>query len=337
MVSELVERNEEALFLAPSLAAGTGALLRSHNNLREFPRGGFARFLAYCSSDGVVLCGGSMFMDPAASTVGDRVRRYRRVLSRVATALFMRVTGRTYSIVGCNIGPIHTWAGGALLNALFRLCSSITVRDADSEIYLRSIGQHRVRRAPDMVFSWINRHALGSAAEAHFGIVGVSTMRWPGRTIDETVEEYHSLISGSLASGCTEGVRLFAFQETFADDRRVADALAARLSGRCSVEVVPYDGDGVAFVEAIAKCSGFIGVRLHSIILALGCGIPVGIVAYSGKTISALREVGVDVDAALGSRQLSQGQRGAVVARLDASPRSISTRGAEAHALLSGD
>ena len=57
-------------------------------------------------------------------------------------------------------------------------------------------------------------------------------------------------------------------------------------------ELIAHTGNGDNIVYNLKRCSGIIGTRFHMSIMAIRLGIPLVPIAYSDKTVNALRGIG---------------------------------------------
>ena len=222
---------------------------------------------AILSCDLVVFGGGSLLQDDTS---------LRSLLYYISVIFASRALGKPVVVYANGIGPIRSRLGKVLTKAALALTKKITVRDPESETFLRRIGVKRpVRVTADPAFllspssdercSEIMREA-GISAERPLAYLAMR----PGKASDE----FYSAVISAVETLRSRGYEpcLLVMQGT---DRQTADALNDALSTKGGKPMPLVAGKGPKDVLALlSKGSLCIGMRLHTLILAASAGVP---------------------------------------------------------------
>lgn len=292
MVTELVTQNPETIFYCPKLHDWNNSAFRNFQNLRPITSW---KQMSICilGIDGVVILGGSMFMDRRGVPWRAHLRHRAAYLRRLALAFLMRIRGRDFDIIGCNIGPIETRVGGFIFRSIFRAATFITVRDSVSATQLSNLGCKQFLLAPDMVFSLVHCSSSAAPSADRSLVLGISVIALPNQEHQKTyLDQIAHLVQQVLKRKPEVEVRLLGFQDTLHDDGIAIDAVMARIDPDERVHKVMYRGDIPNFLAMLRTCSYIVGTRFHSVILAIAIGLPCSVISYSRKTDQTLDDLG---------------------------------------------
>ena len=232
-------------------------------------------------------------MDRRNRSFRQLVGHRRGYLERVLVALSMRARGRLYAIVGCNIGPVETRVGNMLFRTLFALATHITVRDSESLGWLSQRAQQRALCAPDMVFSYCDRHDHPHYAGRETRVLGIAVMNLPTWSSSNTyLDALVAFTRELLLKSADVEFRIYGFQGGSEGDGDAVRELARRIGGLSSASCVIYDGDLTTFVSDIGSCDYFVTTRYHAMILSIALGIPFSVISYSRKIDQTLDDLG---------------------------------------------
>ncbi len=211
--------------------------------------------------------------------------------------------GKPLVLFGQSIGPLTGAANRAALARALAGAALIAVRDQQSRHCLAECGIEgsRVVFMPDVAFLWrglarsLYRNKSGPPKSA-----GLCFRRWPYHDREEyrkTVAKARRLVE-HLAS---RGIERFLFASTcqgvpgYVDDSElsvlVVSGLAPELQDRCTVDRMRYHPCDL--IRLLSGCDIFIGMRLHSCLLAMLGGTPAVGLAYEQKTPEIFRQLGL--------------------------------------------
>jgi colanic acid/amylovoran biosynthesis protein len=231
--------------------------------------------------DAIVNIGGSIFIQ--------KDRWPLQLVKRLFYALPLKLLKRNVIVMGSNFGPYKGSGFPFLYSLYFRLIDSVSFRDTKSYNIFKQ--NHKISKANDLVFGLKTNLVRQSTGKT----VGISLMDLSGR---EDLKEYEPIYLKSMVtltqSLLKEGfsVKYFSFCKNEGDER-VSNYLVQQVKDD-RVTQFHYSGNIDEFLQAFSKVTAFIGLRFHSIILAILYKIPFYPIIYSEKTLNVLKDLGLD-------------------------------------------
>ena len=222
---------------------------------------------AILSSDLVVFGGGSLIQDDTS---------LRSLLYYLSIIFAARALGKQVVVYANGIGPIRSRLGKALTKAALALVRKITVRDPESETFLRRMGVRRpVRVTADPAF--LLSPSPDDRCDEIMREAGIPLDRplvWLAVRPRKAPDGFYTAVSSAVEMLRSRGYEpcLLVMQET---DRQAADSLNGSLADRGQRPMPLISSKGPRDVLALLrKGSLCIGMRLHTLILAASAGVP---------------------------------------------------------------
>lgn len=186
------------------------------------------------------------------------------------------------AVIGCNIGPFFSKYAKIIATLEMRQYDLFTVRDSYSYNFIKdNLKNTPIFLYPDILFSipkdWLPH------PHKNVDCLGISTYRMQ----DCSNLEYYSKmaeITDRYIEINNKKVLLFAFDIERENDLAAAFTIRSLCKNKNLVEIISHNDDGSNILNNMARCSQFIAIRLHSLILAIRMGIPVTPIIYSNKT-----------------------------------------------------
>ncbi|MFF7356201.1 MULTISPECIES: polysaccharide pyruvyl transferase family protein [Streptomyces] len=233
----------------------------------------------------LVLGGGGILYDTEA----------RRYLRMARTAQDLGVPVFTYAV---GAGPLTDEVDCAWVRQVLSDAVEVTVRDEESKLVLEAAGLTRpvsVTADPALLLAPGDQGGELLRAEAvprGVRLVGMS-VREPGRAAEHLDEDgYHQLLAGvgDFLVHRLDAHVVFVSMER--GDIRHAHAVASRMASadRCTVLRGDYAPQQV--LDIVAQLDLAVGMRLHFLIFAALCGIPVLPLPYAGKVFDFAQRIG---------------------------------------------
>jgi len=270
---------------------------------------GSRRFLTLRSllrSDVWLFGGGGVLQDHTARSL-DTLRHHLR-LARLA-----RLAGRKIALLGVGLGPLETPPGRALVARLLHLADFVTVRDSDSAALAAALGvSHGITTTADLAFTFLRElppappQPPRAARTIGISLLDLAYALGPSASSSSGFAPLSAALRRVLASHPGWRVKLFEFfgSETHGDARVLRDFASGLDRPGDDVEFCPYRSDSSAIFAEIAACDAFIGMRLHSCVLAYMASLPVLMLDYHPKCRGFAREVGFPPGAVVDLDQL---------------------------------
>lgn len=188
---------------------------------------------------------------------------------------------------GQGVGPLsHPLARWFTATAL-RQCAAVTVRDEASARLVEVLTQHSVPPEVTADPVWLLALPPTPPRDPAYWTLGISLRHWPDLT-PQSLESLASLLVQLPApNGRPKRLWLFAFQEN--EDRPPLQALAQHVHAQSDgalgcTWVMPSE-----ILHTMGQCDGFMGMRFHSLVLALLAQVPLYGLSYDPKVESLLQ------------------------------------------------
>lgn len=288
-VDQLADRyRDHEVHLICENPASLNVALRRHSNIHAVALK--QAVLKLYSFDVLVIVGGSIFQDIPAY--------YKYDFRRNALVTLARILGKAVFIIGCNIGPIHSKVGERFTRYCFALANAVSVRDSASFALLKF---WRCRTpytlGSDLVFSYPFEPPRKTSLQPQRLGISVVNVNRPEAETAWYVDKLAELARAHLHKGVEREVTFFGFNGggNGQNDSVPIAAIVQQLEPYSRQVKVQQYGPNVAlseFVESFASCDYMVCSRFHSVVLALGCGIPFYPIVYSDKTLNLLHDIG---------------------------------------------
>lgn len=238
--------------------------------------------------------------DLVISTPGGFLNRHYDFTSRLEGFHAASAAGRPLALYAQSIGPFGDEMQHAAVGEALRGASLVAVRDAISLVHLARCGVtgSHVVEVPDAAFLWPVRPATGDPARP-VRRVAFSLRRWPrddATMFRETVRKTRRLMQTLR----THGVEAFVFASTcqgldgYVDDADLSRRVVAGLTPDLAARTVVHEArlSPAAFIDLMATCDMFVGMRLHGCLMAMLAGTPALGLAYEDKTPQIFDQLG---------------------------------------------
>ncbi|OMD37949.1 polysaccharide pyruvyl transferase family protein [Paenibacillus odorifer] len=221
--------------------------------------------------------GGSLFNDMNGILGG--IRRIRRI--RVLR--LMKKKNIKIATIGCNLGPYKNSIGPLLTKIELKQNSLTTVRDKESFHLIQKFKKVKnYHLAPDIVYNLSNLYELPYGNQQN--ILGISAYR---STTNHEYNYSNYIFLASVSDKFIEQtggiVRLFAFDTENENDLSSAYHIKENSLYPDKIQIIPYIGNYIDFIQLMSECSRFISIRFHSAILCEMLKIPFLPIVYSNK------------------------------------------------------
>ena len=245
--------------------------------------------------DLVVLGGGTYLRD-----IGE-VKNLRFKLLLITLALLFR---KKIVLWGGGLGPFSFHKNSRLLRFVLRRIDFVYLRDYDSVELYRSITGREAVLVPDPVFL-LNRNLIRSnfPEESRTLSIGLSLREWHAFNGEIKGDQFQKLLLEmaffleKVLPGDMIRVVFFVFQnspdDSMSNDRQVFDQLRSLVKRDIDWEVEYLDRNLSRVQEAYQKVNFFIGMRLHSLILALMMDLPTLAISYDPKVKGLFKQLGI--------------------------------------------
>ncbi|MCL5986655.1 MAG: polysaccharide pyruvyl transferase family protein [Actinobacteria bacterium] len=312
IMSDIVSEAGEVEFLIPTIKPDF--IKRSYHGLPVRPVSmlpwhlsvkmiGLPTFLAIRKADAVLIFDAILFDKSLYNPLFNHV---------TALALYIPYAKGKNKLTGLynvSIGPFNMKTGLKLLERIVRNCDFITVRDSDSGRLLESVGvdKEKIVQTSDAALN------VGSADDVRVAeilsserikldkpLIGVNINSYlgswlKGRQHQVNRKEFLSSLAGSLNEIKSTADANLVFFVTQVMDQSITEDLISGLANPDEVGLVSnvkYSCNEIAGV--MARLHYFMGMRLHSIILACSVFTPVMGLIYHHKVRSFLSEIGFE-------------------------------------------
>lgn len=186
------------------------------------------------------------------------------------------------AVLSCNISSFPNRLAERVIKKQLSRFDFITVRDRYSYDYIRSnLPRAQCEYYPDIAFSLAKEAIADKPCEDALGICAYS--RFGGNSDDADFARF----ADEYIERTGNKVLLFALNIGNENDVKTAQAIKGMMKRADMAEILKYD----AFLSNIKRCSKIIGIRFHSIVIALLAGVSVIPIAYSEKTTHMLEDL----------------------------------------------
>jgi polysaccharide pyruvyl transferase CsaB len=291
MLADLYER--EPGLSAVVLAEDTAATAATHGVAAIHWRDVAGIAAAIRDADLVLLGGGGLFQDTLAfDPAAILTPRHHGVSFYGGIPLLAAALGKPCALYAVGIGPLNTDAGRAGTRAAVSRAGLVTVRDAESKAQLVGLGldAERIHVTADPAFGLAPAGA--PRAEARLGValrhwdLGVDPAAWEAevaRALDAFLDE---------AGGACVFVPFQALDQGLTNDVAVARRVRDRMRNAARAIVLEDLRSPAETAAVVAGCDVVLGMRLHSIVLAMSAGVAAVALAYDPKVRVAMVEAG---------------------------------------------
>lgn len=254
-------------------------------------------------SDLIMIGGGGVFVDywgvPADTqlTQGHWGIAYYNAIGILA-AMF----GKPFIIHSVGVGPLLTEEGKRLTRQTFELADIATVRDIGSRNLLKSIGisASKIRLTPDPGLSLTPNRDFVVEILRKAGIVlkeqpvlGVCVREWgSGSWKPELAAALDRFLESQNAR-----ILFIPFQmktDALEDDTAAAQQVLSQMRHQNRTHVLSTVHSPEIIKGLLSSCRLVMGMRLHSLIFAVGAGVPAVALAYDPKVASFMTSLGLD-------------------------------------------
>lgn len=251
-----------------------------NTNIHAISNGEFLR--TFNKYDALVNIGGSIFIKQKKWVL--------QYLKRLFYMLPLKLFNKKVIVMGSNFGPYDGKLFRNLYSLYFRCIDSISFRDTKSFNLFKN--NSKVIRANDIVFS-LKKTPSGSKVDEK--TIGISLMDFSWR---EGLKQHNKAYLYSMEKLSDEllkrgySIKYFSFCKNEGDER-VSKYLMEKFETK-KVSDINYTGDIDVFLREFSSVSAHIGLRFHSVILAILYKIPLFPIIYSQKTLDTLKDIDLD-------------------------------------------
>ena len=192
-------------------------------------------------------------------------------------------------IIGANFGPYKSESYRSFYESIFNEYYDVCFRDNLSLTYFENKKNKRV--APDAVFN-LNIERKQKIINS----VGFSLMDF---TKANTLREYSDIYKDKIIEivniylNLDYSVFMFSFYKNNGDFKVIKDIISEiEPEKRKRIKHISYEGDIDFFISEYSKVERMFCTRFHSLILSIICGQKFYPIAYSGKMVSVLEDMG---------------------------------------------
>jgi polysaccharide pyruvyl transferase CsaB len=253
--------------------------------------------------DLVALGGGGLFQDYNRLETANLFESPKMgVHSYINVPLVARIYEKPVAYLFQGIGPLYSEDSRNFTKYAYSLCNYISVRDKDSARLLEEIGIRDVVLSADPTFLYPVEHVKTKRGKQ---TIGISLRQWVDKSVEDriasAVADFLNRISGDY------DFYFISFQDH--DDQNTDSAIYERIRSNLKregnfalIRSKDYSLEGIE--KLVADLDLLIGMRLHSIVLAMKYGIPFLALPYWNKVEALLAETGLD-DLSINMKEIS--------------------------------
>lgn len=263
----------------------------------------------YCNKDLIIAVGGQYFFSDPGIVGKIRVQNIMHSLTAA------RRLNRRYSIYGQSLGPIATRSGKKIITSILQGASAVYVRESLSLDQLKSydLPSWKVGLVPDAAFAIHPCHdkcvdgILRRLGLTNRQFIAVTVRQWPrvGRSVYKQflVDLACSLCDVAIASGLDILVVAHTLGPTQIEDDRIAskefvqelNRIARSLCARINIKYMDDDLSPEQLAALYGCSAAVVGMRFHSVILAMVGGAPALAISYFGpKAEGIMKDMGLN-------------------------------------------
>jgi polysaccharide pyruvyl transferase CsaB len=187
---------------------------------------------------------------------------------------------------GQGVGPLsHPLARWLTATALKR-CAAVTVRDEASARLVETLTQNTVLPEVTADPVWLLDLPPALPPDPACWTLGISLRTWPDLSAQALEALASLLVQLPAPEGRVKRFWLFAFQEN--EDRPPLQALEQHLHAQSNGALSCRWVAPAEILDTVGQCDGFIGMRFHSLVLALLAQVPLYGLSYDPKVDTLL-------------------------------------------------
>ncbi len=248
-----------------------------------------------------VVGGGGIFQEHHRFTIPDLYHYPAGSISEYAQICFMARQFDLPSVLLCQgVGPLHSAGARDIVREVFDNSTYASVRDAGSARLLNDIGVSRdVIVAPDLVWTLpVQLQCQKSDRHADARQLAVILRDWPFN------DTWLQNVTGALITVVELGWRLKFLNFGGPADSVNLEWIRSRLPTSTSCSFVEVFRDPRSAPNHFVDCSAVLAMRMHSVIVALKCGLPTAVIEYDSKVgavadqamLPESRRISIDAD-----------------------------------------
>ncbi|HCS40473.1 MAG TPA: hypothetical protein DIW44_12930 [Anaerolineaceae bacterium] len=256
---------------------------------------------AVSTCDLVILGGGGLFHDYWGVEPGTIFTSAHSGFSFYASvALLASIHQKKLMLSAIGVGPLFSDQARSLMRAIASQAIAISVRDSASQQLLISLGipAHKITLTADAVFALPNIAPAILPGRNESPVLGVSLRHWDvGVDASKWQHEIALTLDHFLDAhpdGRVQFIPLQNNEDEFLDDFALAKNIQKALNNKARTSITPRNASNSDRLATVSQCDLFLGMRLHSIILALMNHIPIIGINYDPKVEMLLDQFGIE-------------------------------------------
>jgi O-antigen biosynthesis protein len=254
--------------------------------------------------DLVILGGGGIFHDYwGFDTSTILTSKHIGISFYTSIALLTSILNIRLMLYSVGVGPLLTENGKFYVRVISELASVITVRDDESKNQLEdlNISAERIIVTADPVFrlqlSQPDASKTNNYTSGEFQI-GIALRNWDVGIIPELWEANVALALDQFLDNYPKATAIFVpfqdSQEQLLDDLEISTRIQNLLRHSNRTKVLNETSTYFDRAINLSQCDIVLGMRLHSLIMAINCGKPVVGLIYDPKVKNLMSQVGID-------------------------------------------
>ena len=243
--------------------------------------------------DLIALGGGGLFQDyNRLETSGLFENPKMGVHSYINVPLIAHIYGKPIAYLFQGVGPLFSEDSRNFTRYAYSLSHYISVRDRDSIKILEGMGIRNVVLSADPVFLYPVENFKSERQKPR---IGISLRQWVDKSVEEKIVKAFTDFLNPLLDDYDFTFLSFQDHDDLNTDSSIYQRIRSTLKRQESLKLIRSKDYSFEKIEkTIADLDFFIGMRLHSIILAMKYGIPFVAISYWNKLDHLLIETGLD-------------------------------------------